>query len=172
METVDEDIKSEPEDEDVQSEPEDEDVKSEPEDEDVMSEPEDEEEVEVETAVPKRNRKARLIVRNLSFKVCITIVFNHLHITNFFPHSWFSKNVYLIFQASAKKLRKFFSPYGELTDVQILRQPNGRLVGCGFVEFASKTSAAKAIAHISGKPFLGAFFPYTSLEIILKLKNL
>ncbi|KAE8745325.1 hypothetical protein FOCC_FOCC008011 [Frankliniella occidentalis] len=77
-----------------------------------------------EEAQVTRNKHARLIVRNLSFK------------------------------ATEDKVKKFFSSHGELTDVKILKRPDGRLVGCCFVEYALKTSAAKAIAHLSGKPFL------------------
>lgn len=58
------------------------------------------------------------------------------------------------FQATEDKLKEYFSQYGQLTDVKILRHQNGRLVGCGFVEYSFKNSAAKAIAHASGKPFL------------------
>ncbi|KAK3927731.1 RNA-binding protein 28 [Frankliniella fusca] len=95
-----------------------EEINSEPVDDEIKEEPEE------EVSQVKRNKHARLIIRNLSFK------------------------------ATEDKVRKFFSSYGELTDVQILKRPDGRLVGCCFVEYALKTSAAKAIAHASGKPFL------------------
>lgn len=92
-----------------------------------------EEDVKVEPTEPEemahedehqRTKSARLIVRNISFK------------------------------ATEDKVKKHFSSFGDLTDIQLLRKPDGRLVGCCFVEYSKKTSAAKAIAHLSGKPFL------------------
>lgn len=59
-------------------------------------------------------------------------------------------------------MKNFFSTHGDLTDVQILRKPDGRLVGCCFVEYSLKTSAAKAIANLSGKPFLSKALWYVS----------
>uniref|UniRef100_A0A1B6GH73 RRM domain-containing protein n=1 Tax=Cuerna arida TaxID=1464854 RepID=A0A1B6GH73_9HEMI len=69
-------------------------------------------------------KQARLIIRNLSFKT------------------------------TEEKLKAHFAPYGDITEVKLLRRPNGTLVGCGFVQFAKKQGAAKAIYHTSGKPFL------------------
>lgn len=70
-------------------------------------------------------KKGRLIVRNLPFKVTELI------------------------------LRKHFEKYGEITDVNLLHKGDGKLVGCGFIQFAKKNSAAKAILSCSGKPLLG-----------------
>ena len=49
--------------------------------------------------------KARLIIRNLSFK------------------------------ADEDSLRSHFEELGEVVDVNILRKPDGRMVGCAFVEY-------------------------------------
>ena len=49
--------------------------------------------------------KARLIIRNLSFK------------------------------ADEASLRSHFEELGEVVDVNILRKPDGRMVGCAFVEY-------------------------------------
>ncbi|RZF48761.1 hypothetical protein LSTR_LSTR014425 [Laodelphax striatellus] len=52
------------------------------------------------------------------------------------------------------KLSDHFKKFGEIIDLQLLRRVDNKLVGCGFVEFNNKQSAAKAILETSGKPFL------------------
>ncbi|XP_023719481.1 RNA-binding protein 28 isoform X2 [Cryptotermes secundus] len=82
----------------------------------------------IETKKCKKNRnakKGRLIVRNLPFKVTESV------------------------------LHKHFEKYGEITEVNLLHKGDGKLVGCGFIQFAKKNSAAKAILSCSGKPLLG-----------------
>ncbi|KAL1110106.1 hypothetical protein AAG570_008183 [Ranatra chinensis] len=49
---------------------------------------------------------------------------------------------------------QLFSTYGNVQEVVLLRRQQ-KLVGCCFVQFQNKASAAKAIAKTSGKPFLG-----------------
>lgn len=71
------------------------------------------------------NHNARLIVRNISFK------------------------------ATEESLREYFSPYGRVEEVKLLKTPNGRLVGCGFVHFTQVPMANKALAGTNKKPFLG-----------------
>ncbi|XP_050682779.1 RNA-binding protein 28 [Leptidea sinapis] len=71
------------------------------------------------------NRNARLIVRNISFK------------------------------ATEDSLREHFSQYGDVEEVKLLKKPDGRLVGCGFVHFTHVPVANKAIAATNKKPFLG-----------------
>lgn len=73
----------------------------------------------------KNSKKGRLIVRNLPFKVTEVI------------------------------LHKHFKKYGEIAEVKLLRKADGKLVGCGFIQFVKKNSAAKAILSCSGKPLLG-----------------
>ncbi|KDR23731.1 RNA-binding protein 28 isoform X3 [Zootermopsis nevadensis] len=73
----------------------------------------------------KKAKKGRLIVRNLPFKV------------------------------TEEVLRKHFEKYGEVTEVNLLRKSDGKLVGCGFIQFVKKNSAAKAILSCSGKPLMG-----------------
>ncbi|GLV35347.1 Cytochrome P450 301a1 [Carabus blaptoides fortunei] len=70
-------------------------------------------------------RRARIIVRNLSFK------------------------------STEDKLKKHFEQYGPVVEVKILKRPDGKLVGCGFVQYKVVQNAAKAIYHLTGKPFLG-----------------
>lgn len=70
-------------------------------------------------------KKARLIIRNLSFK------------------------------ASEKTLKEHFVKYGEVTEVNILKKANGMMVGCAFVQFDKINSAAKAIKEANAKKFIG-----------------
>jgi nucleolar protein 4 len=42
-------------------------------------------------------------------------------------------------------------------EVNLLHKDDGKLVGCGFIQFAKKNSAAKAILSCSGKPLLGEY---------------
>lgn len=70
-------------------------------------------------------RRGRIIIRNLSFK------------------------------ATEDKLREHFKEFGNVTEVNILKKANGKLVGCAFIQFDVVQNAAKAIHHKSGKEFLG-----------------
>jgi len=77
---------------------------------------------------PQKNiskNKARLVIRNLSFK------------------------------SEEDSLRKFFAPHGALVDVNILKKPDGRMVGCAFVEFKKLGDAAAAIKASNAAQFLG-----------------
>ncbi|XP_072945579.1 RNA-binding protein 28 [Epargyreus clarus] len=71
------------------------------------------------------NRNARLIVRNISFK------------------------------ATEETLKEHFEPYGVVQEVNLLKKPNGKLVGCAFVHFKNVPMAAKALENTNLKPFLG-----------------
>ena len=72
-------------------------------------------------------KKARLIVRNLSFK------------------------------AKPDSFREHFTSCGEVVDVNILKKPDGKMVGCGFVQFKTIAEASDAIKKLNGKPYLGRF---------------
>ncbi|KAH9628510.1 hypothetical protein HF086_017336 [Spodoptera exigua] len=69
-------------------------------------------------------RNGRIIVRNISFK------------------------------ATKEALKEHFSKYGTVQEVNLLKKPDGKLVGCGFVHFADVAQAEKAIAATNRKPFL------------------
>ncbi|RVE52546.1 hypothetical protein evm_002940 [Chilo suppressalis] len=70
------------------------------------------------------NRNARLIVRNIPFK------------------------------ATEDSLREHFARYGTVEEVKLLRKPDGKLVGCGFVHFTHVPMANEALAATNKKPFL------------------
>lgn len=71
------------------------------------------------------NRKARLIVRNLPFKT------------------------------TEEKIREHFEKYGQINEINLLKRSDGKLVGCGFIQFNAVQEAAKALYNTSGKPFMG-----------------
>ncbi|NXK15182.1 RBM28 protein, partial [Herpetotheres cachinnans] len=97
--------------------------------------PQQEEEAAVGTAAapprPKKpraaSRKARLIIRNLSFK------------------------------CSENDLRSLFSPFGTVLEVNIPRKPDGKMRGFAFVQLGNMLEAAKALRgmnmrEIKGRP--------------------
>lgn len=73
----------------------------------------------------QKEKRVRLLVKNLSFKV------------------------------TEEKLKEFFGKYGEISSVELLKKPDGKLIGCGFIQFKLVQKAAKARHHINGKEFLG-----------------
>ncbi|XP_049878285.1 RNA-binding protein 28-like [Pectinophora gossypiella] len=74
---------------------------------------------------PKVNRKARLIIRNMSFK------------------------------ATEETLKEHFQPYGEVLEVNLLKKPDGKLVGGAFVQFKNVPMAKNALMNTNMKPFIG-----------------
>lgn len=72
-----------------------------------------------------KEKRARLLVKNLSFKV------------------------------TEDKLKDLFGNYGEISGIDLLKKPDGKLVGCAFVQFNLVQKAAKARHHLNGKEFLG-----------------
>merc|ERR1712071_270079 len=73
----------------------------------------------------KHNKKARIIVRNLSFK------------------------------ATEEAVKNWFLRYGEVEDVKLLKKADGTLVGCAFVQYKTVPSAVRGIKECNAKPFLG-----------------
>ncbi|KAL4703346.1 hypothetical protein ACJJTC_013112 [Scirpophaga incertulas] len=71
------------------------------------------------------NRNARLVVRNISFK------------------------------ATEESLMQHFSEFGTVEEVKLLKKPDGKLVGCGFVHYTHVPMANKALLATNKKPFLG-----------------
>lgn len=71
-------------------------------------------------------------------------------------------------QTNEEQLKEHFSKFGEINDIKLLRKPDGKLIGCGFVQFIVKQNAAKAIAHTSGKDFFGKYQHNNSKYFIKK----
>lgn len=72
----------------------------------------------------KRKKRARIIIRNLPFKI------------------------------TQESLKEYFSQYGNIEEVNILTKPDGKPVGCGFIQFDHVQSAAKAIHYANLKPLM------------------
>ena len=70
-------------------------------------------------------KKARLIIRNLSFK------------------------------AEEEDVRGHFSAIGEVKEVKILQKPDGKRVGCAFINFSTIAEAAKAIKKLNKSAIKG-----------------
>lgn len=73
----------------------------------------------------RQQRKARVILRNLSFKV------------------------------TENDLKKEFAKYGQIKDCNLLKREDGKLVGCAFIQYDKVNHAAKAIHHANGKELHG-----------------
>lgn len=73
----------------------------------------------------RQKRRARLIIRNISFKSTKTNLLEH------------------------------FSKFGKVEELDILKRPDGKMVGCAFVQYEKVTDAAKAILLSSGKEVVG-----------------
>uniref|UniRef100_A0A8B9Z8Q2 RNA binding motif protein 28 n=1 Tax=Buteo japonicus TaxID=224669 RepID=A0A8B9Z8Q2_9AVES len=91
---------------------------------------EKEKEEEAAAGEPKKpraaSRKARLIVRNLSFK------------------------------CSEDDLRSLFSPFGTVLEVNIPRKPDGKMRGFAFVQLRNMLEAAKALRGMNMKEIKGS----------------
>lgn len=84
----------------------------------------------------------------------------------------------IFFQATEDSLREHFASFGDITDVNILKKPNGKLVGCAFIQYKTVPQAAKALKELNLKPFLGekyithillTLFAWFNLNILLTL---
>ncbi|EDW92587.1 RNA-binding protein 28 [Drosophila yakuba] len=73
----------------------------------------------------RQKKRARLIVRNISYKT------------------------------TDDSLREHFGQWGTLEDVHILKRGDGKLVGCAFVQYETINQATKAILNSNGKELLG-----------------
>ena len=73
-----------------------------------------------------KQKKARLIVRNIPWK------------------------------STQSTLKSYFETEtgGKVVDVNILKKKDGKMVGCAFVQLSNVAEAAKAIKQLNGKPFL------------------
>lgn len=73
----------------------------------------------------RKLRKARIILRNLPFKI------------------------------TEDELNKVFSKFGPVKECNILKREDGKLVGCAFIQYDKVNHAAKAIHHANGKDIAG-----------------
>lgn len=73
----------------------------------------------------RKKRRSRIIVRNLSYNVKET------------------------------DLREWFSKFGNIEEINLLKRSDGKLVGCAFIHYDKVNSAAKAILKTTGKEIVG-----------------
>lgn len=73
----------------------------------------------------QKEKRARLVVRNLPFST------------------------------TEENLKEYYEKFGEVVGVDLLRKPDGKLVGCAFIQFKLVQNAAKARHHTNGKEFIG-----------------
>lgn len=73
----------------------------------------------------RKLRKARVILRNLPFKI------------------------------SEDDLKTEFGKYGAIKECNILKREDGKLIGCAFIQYDKVNHAAKAIHHANGKEMFG-----------------
>lgn len=62
-----------------------------------------------------------------------------------------SSNAWIMVQATEQDLYSVFSPIGEIVELYVLRNSNGKSRGCAFVTYADKYQAAEAISQLNGK---------------------
>ena len=61
-------------------------------------------------------------------------------------------------------MKEHFGTCGKLTDVNILRKRDGKLVGCAFIQYENIHEAFKALKELNGHEFMGMsndFWPIT-----------
>lgn len=73
----------------------------------------------------KINRKARLVVRNIPYKI---------------------KDV---------QLKQYFEKFGEVLEICTLKRPDGKIVGCSFIQFRNIEDAKKAVENCHKKKLMG-----------------
>ncbi|XP_071745483.1 RNA-binding protein 28 [Lepeophtheirus salmonis] len=61
----------------------------------------------------------------------------------------------LSFKASEEDIKTVFSKHGALKHINILTKPDGKRVGCAFLQYENRPQAAKAIKAANGSNFMG-----------------
>lgn len=61
----------------------------------------------------------------------------------------------LPFSTTEENLKEYYEKFGEVAGIDLLRKPDGKLVGCAFIQFKLIQNAAKARHHTNGKEFIG-----------------
>lgn len=92
--------------------------------------------IEEETALQRENERRRLLKEQNRTKRARIVVRN------------------VSFQATEENLKEHFSQYGTIEEVKILKRSDGKSVGCAFIQFELVQSAAKAIHHANLQPLL------------------
>lgn len=61
----------------------------------------------------------------------------------------------LPFKTTEEDLRKHFSEFGEISDINLLKKSDGKLVGCAFIQYLMVQFAKKAKHHTDNQLFMG-----------------
>lgn len=61
----------------------------------------------------------------------------------------------LPFKVTEDDVRKHFEQYGSVESVDLLKRPDGKLVGCAFIQYKLVQFAQKAKHHTHNQPFMG-----------------
>lgn len=61
----------------------------------------------------------------------------------------------LPFKVTEDDVRKHFEQYGTVESVDLLKRPDGKLVGCAFIQYKLVQFAQKAKHHTHNQPFMG-----------------
>jgi hypothetical protein len=67
------------------------------------------------------------------------------------PHSFSNADIVGRGQATEQDLYSVFSPIGDIIELYVLRNSNGKSRGCAFVTYVDKYRAAEAISQLNGK---------------------
>ncbi|KAK2725690.1 hypothetical protein QYM36_000253 [Artemia franciscana] len=60
-----------------------------------------------------------------------------------------------MFKATENEVKKYFSQFGKVLDVNLLKKDDGRLKGCCFIQFEKTMEANKALMNANAKEFKG-----------------
>lgn len=58
------------------------------------------------------------------------------------------------YKVTEEQLKTEFEKFGELSEVNILKKPDGKLVGCAFLQYSNYNDSVDAIKSMNGKDFL------------------
>jgi nucleolar protein 4 len=59
------------------------------------------------------------------------------------------------FKITEEKLKKDFGKFGEISEVNLLKKSDGKLVGCAFVQYKNYPDSIKAIKEMHNKDLMG-----------------
>lgn len=78
-------------------------------------------------------------------------------ILRYYFNNYLNDTTLKIFQVTEEDVKRFYQPYGEIKEINLLRHSDGKLVGCGFVQFKHVEDASKAIFNTNKKEFFGNY---------------
>ena len=73
----------------------------------------------------------------------------------------------MVVQATERDLFTLFGPIGDIVELYILRNNNGKSRGCAFVTYSTKPLAQQAITQLNGKQVSVSTFMGLCIDICL-----